>query len=305
MKTNFKSNFVLFIVLLSSINFANAQSDFDAKLNAISDSVAAKINQKGKTKVGVWDFTDADGQTSNIGKYISEEMSVDLTNSAKTFTMMDRNHLNTIMKEHRLNAEGFIDANTAKELGMMKAVDAIVTGTITIFGDNIKLTVKVLDTETAMIIAATKGDLPMTPELESFLGVPGMNKQNQGSSSRGFNNVPLNSNEQYNNPETAGAECEKNNWGTYCFENATQHSVEVSLSCVWCQTKALTLDPGQTNCFYRLDVSKDYEYDIKNVAESSNNNRPGYNGHFPQATTSDKHGQVLVEKCKSKTFVIK
>ncbi|MGB4848034.1 MAG: FlgO family outer membrane protein [Saprospiraceae bacterium] len=282
----------VFFVLLT-LSYTVAQGDFDAKLTTLSDTIAKKINLQGKKVIAVWDFTDNDGQITNLGKYLSEEISINLTNYSGSFHMMDRNHLNTILREHKLNAEGFIDANTAKELGKMNAVDAIVTGTMTIFPDKIKLTIKVLDTETALIIAATKGDLPITPDIASFIGVPDMAAGNASTTNRGFNNRPLSSNEQLNNPETVNKECETNNYGDYCFQNNTQFRLKVILyygTNNGHDSDLLTLDPNQTQCLYNLKA-KSYDYRIDQLS--------------PSFYMEWKLGSILIEKCKSKTFVIK
>jgi len=49
-------------------------------------------------------------------------------------------------------------------------VDGLVTGTITPFGDTLRLSVKVLDTTTARMIAASTADIPKTKAIEELLG---------------------------------------------------------------------------------------------------------------------------------------
>lgn len=275
------------LILVQSVN-CFSQSEFDSKLQALSDTIAFKINAIGKKKVAVWDFTDPDGQVTRLGKYISEEMSVNLTNSAKSFNVMDRNHLSTILREHKLNAEGFIDANTAKELGRMQAVDAIVTGTITILEDRIKISVKVLDTETALIVAASKGDLPIK-EVASFIGISDGNSS--GTTNRGFNR-PLNSNEQYNNSETVNNSCKENNTGDYCFTNSTNYKLVITVV----NRAKFSLEPSQSQCLYNINAGP-IQYNFKEDYQLYNRTR---NTHA-QKTGS---GEVLIEQCKSKTFII-
>jgi len=294
--TTLNSIYLTLLFISASVFQLFGQTDFDKKISMLSDSVAKKINDRGKTKVAVWDFTDADGNVTNLGKYLSEEISVNLTNAAQTFSVMDRNHLNTILREHKLNSEGFIDANTAKELGKMNAVDAIVTGTVIVFNDKLKLTIKVLDTETALIIAATKGDLPIDEDVASFLGIPDVTSDNNGAN-RGFNR-PLSSNEQYNNPETVSKDCEQKNTGDFCFTNSTKGRIRVNLNIVqgYFNTQYMVLESGQTQCFYNLQAVA-YKYDVR---QSS-----GEIAWGGWQLTEYTQGQILVEKCKSKTFVIK
>jgi hypothetical protein len=62
-----------------------------------------------------------------------------------------------------------MDPQTARKLGQIAGVDALVTGTITPFGDSIRLSVKILDTATARVIGASSGDIAKTKAIEELL----------------------------------------------------------------------------------------------------------------------------------------
>lgn len=279
------------IAFIFFVSICFGQSGFDLKLSSMADSIANKINSKGKKKVAVWDFIDNDGQVTSLGKYIAEELSVDLTNAAITYNMIDRNHLSTIMKEHQLNAEGFIDINTAKELGKINAVDAIVTGTISIFPDKIKVSIKVLDTETALIIAAVRNDLPMTDDIAYYIGIPGGNAKTNNN--MGFNNRPLNSSEQYNNPETVSKDCQQNNTGDFCFLNKKSITIKISLGNGTFTDNTAIINPGQQQCFYNVEVGP-----TRYLYTDETHRHSGFMGQVVG------QGQINIEKCKSKTFIV-
>lgn len=141
-----------------------------------------------------------DGNVISIGKYISEQVSDDFSNSNETFQIIDRNHLKTILKEHQLKSEGYIDPSTAKELGKFAGVDYVVTGKITVLSNHINLTIKVLSTETAMINASISGNIQMDENIKELLGI-------SLSGNKGFNGTSLNSNEYINNPASVNNEC--------------------------------------------------------------------------------------------------
>jgi hypothetical protein len=83
--------------------------------------------------------------------------------------VVDRTHLKSIIEEHKLSSTGLIDPQTARKLGKIAGVDALITGTITPFGDSIRLAVKVLDTETAKMISASSGNIARTKAIEELL----------------------------------------------------------------------------------------------------------------------------------------
>lgn len=286
-----KNLYTILLLIITSTQTIIGQSVFDSQLQALAEKVALQIAAKGKEKVAVWHFVNTKGEITNSGKYIAEDFSVYFTNASKdAYQVMDRNHLDQILKEHKLNSEGFIDPETAKELGRLNAVDAIITGTVDILDTQLKVRVKVLDTETALQIAAEIGYLPIDANMASFLGVPGMGSDNslsRNESNRGFNH-PLNSNEEINNPETVSKECESKNIGDYCFANSTNVKLRVQPTFDSRYFTTFTLDPGQTQCLYNL-LATTYSYEIYDT----------------QARGMKAQGEILVVKCTSKTFTIK
>lgn len=143
---------------------------YEKEIEQLSEQMAAKIAAKGKNTVAVVDFTDLEGNVTQLDRFIAEEFSVALAGAGKGFRVIDRTNLKIIIKENNLSATGLIDPATARQLGMITGVDALVTGTLTSFGDNVHLTVKVLDSNTADIIDSAKVDIAKTPAIDELLG---------------------------------------------------------------------------------------------------------------------------------------
>ena len=138
-------------------------------LKPIASSLSAGISSSGHRTAAVVDFTDLEGNPTGLGRFLAEEMSIDLFQIAKGYSVIDRTHLKAILQEHRLSATGLIDPQTARKLGQISGADVLVTGTITPFGDTIRLSAKALDTETAKLIAASTADIPKTPAIVAML----------------------------------------------------------------------------------------------------------------------------------------
>jgi len=130
--------------------------DIDTELSKLADNLAGQIKDQGKKKVTVIDFTDLQGGSSELGKYIAEQLTVDLVMDKKDFSVLDRANLKSILAEHKLTATGLVDPDTAKKLGQFAGVDAIILGTFTPKEQNITLTTKIITTDTAEIIGAAK-----------------------------------------------------------------------------------------------------------------------------------------------------
>jgi TolB-like protein len=132
--------------------------------------MAERIYKAGKKTVAVVDFVDLQGNVTELGRFLAEEFSVNLAAIGKGFEIVDRTHLKTLLKEHKLVESGIIDPLTAKKLGKIAGVDAVVTGTITPFGDSVRLSVKILDTSTAKVIDASSTSIAKTKAIEELLG---------------------------------------------------------------------------------------------------------------------------------------
>ena len=154
------------IFLLANSHFAVA---YEKEINNLSISMAEKIAISGKKTIAVVDFTDLQGNVTELGRFLAEEFSAALVDAGKGFEVVDRIHLKSILKEHKLSATGLIDPATARKLGKIAGVGAIVTGTITPFGERVRISVKVLATETAKVICAFRGNIPKTKAIEELL----------------------------------------------------------------------------------------------------------------------------------------
>src|SRR5882724_1241860 len=102
---------LLIIALCFSIcgsPLARAQ-DMDKELSTLADKLAASIKEQGKKKVTVADFTDLDGASSELGRYIAEQLTVNLVISKRDFSVLDRANLKSILAEHKLTTQGLVN----------------------------------------------------------------------------------------------------------------------------------------------------------------------------------------------------
>lgn len=143
--------------------------DMDSELTKLSEDLAAKIQTNGCKKVTVLDFTDLQGNSSELGRYIAEQLAVNLVLQKRQFSVLDRANLKSILAEHKLTATGLVDPENAKKLGKFAGVDALVIGNITPIGSKITSTVKVITTETAEIVCAAKARFQADESTEKLL----------------------------------------------------------------------------------------------------------------------------------------
>jgi TolB-like protein len=156
-------------ILLTTLLFAPLAHAYEEQIDAIAARVAERVGTVEKRTLAVVDFTDVQGTKTELGRFLAEELSVALLSADQAFRLVDRAHLARIMEESRLGESGIVDPTTAKELGRIAGVDLLITGTLTPLDDSVRLVVKVLETETANVLAGERETLPNSPAIRELL----------------------------------------------------------------------------------------------------------------------------------------
>jgi TolB-like protein len=173
-----------------------------AELRTLASGLAEDIQASGKKTIAVVDFTDLQGNPTELGRYLAEELSVAMARTHKGFEVIDRAHLKAILTEHKLTASGLIDPATAKKLGQISGADVLLTGTMTPFSESVRIAVKALATDTARIIGADTAELPKTATIIELIGhgVGGKDASSGAPPSRAVNDSGTGSAPQPSNP---------------------------------------------------------------------------------------------------------
>lgn len=127
-----------------------------------------------KRRIGVVDFENKTTYGANrLGTSASDILITELAKSGK-FIVVERDKLDKLMAEQKLGMSGAIDPNTAAKVGKILGLNAIVTGSISQFGEDtegseyliaqsksqvVKCTVdiRVVDAETGQVLYADSG----------------------------------------------------------------------------------------------------------------------------------------------------
>jgi curli biogenesis system outer membrane secretion channel CsgG len=155
-----------FVVWSQAISLAQ---EIDKELSDLAEKLAVPIKDHGKKKIAVADFTDLKGASSELGKYIAEQLTVNLVMGKRDFSVLDRANLKRILAEHKLTSQGLIDPENAKKLGMFAGVDALVLGTFIPKTQSISLTAKIITTDTAEIVGAARAEFKRDATVEQLM----------------------------------------------------------------------------------------------------------------------------------------
>lgn len=123
--------------------------------------------------VSVPDFTDLQGEVTQLGRFLAEEVSSALVDAQANQgrpapRVIDRLRLDRVLAERKLESSGLMPVAELREVGRIAGVDALVTGRITPFSDTFRVRVKVLDSRTGEDLMSIDADLPRTRSLSEL-----------------------------------------------------------------------------------------------------------------------------------------
>lgn len=172
----FLSFSLILLILLSCASSRNQMPtseprSLEAQLTNLTDQIIVSLSQKQKSKIAVVEFSDINGEISRFGRYIAEELITRLYRTGK-FDVIERQLLNKVMAEHRLNLSGVVDPESAREIGNILGADAIATGSVTDLGTTVKINARLISTETGQLISVAAVKITKNMTIQNLLGDP-------------------------------------------------------------------------------------------------------------------------------------
>lgn len=159
---------ILALIALTMLPAAPARA-YEKEMKELATDLSKMIKASGKRAVAVVDFTDLEGNTTALGRFLAEELSNSLAASAKDFDVIDRNHLNTLMREQQLTSSGLLNRLMTRKLEV-DGVQALVTGSLTPFGEEeVRVSVKILDVSTAKMLGVNQVNLVQNATIKNMM----------------------------------------------------------------------------------------------------------------------------------------
>lgn len=164
----------LALLLLVSIGLPvfGKEESTDEELQNFSTALSKQVQEANRKKVAILDFTDLQNNPVEVGRYMAEQITVDLVTSKGGFKVVDRANLKSILDEHKLTTSGLVEADNVRKLGAVSGVDALILGNVVDLGESLQVTTKVIATDTAEIVAAVRGKFRKTSELAKLVEKP-------------------------------------------------------------------------------------------------------------------------------------
>ena len=117
---------------------------------SVRDRVSITLQKK---VMALKDFEVVVGRNKDVAKYLQEDLTSLLVDSGQ-FNVVERSKLGTILEEIQLGQTGTIDPTTAQKAGKLLGAEIILTGTLVASGNEWIVNLRLVNTETGLIIAA-------------------------------------------------------------------------------------------------------------------------------------------------------
>ena len=110
-------------------------------------------------KVALFPFVWADGKTDIGSNVVSERLTTRIVRLGK-LEVIERTLLNKVLAEQKLQITGVVSPESAKELGKILGVDAIITGTLIDIAGSVEVNARIISAETGQVLGAQYGKVP-------------------------------------------------------------------------------------------------------------------------------------------------
>jgi TolB-like protein len=135
----------------------------------LATQIATNVSKEKKQKIAILPFRELDGKPTVLGTYVSEELVTDLF-MIGGLDIVERTMLDRVLGEIKLGQTGVIDPETAKKVGKVAGVDAIVTGSITDLQSYVALNCRLIDAQTGHVFAAAQTKIVKDDDVRKIMG---------------------------------------------------------------------------------------------------------------------------------------
>ena len=289
------------ISFLTIQGIALSQSDYNQQLEKAAISITSKINAAGKQNIAVLDFENSNNQISELGSWLSGVFTTHLENtSAGAFSVKNNTDVAKAIQQIKTESgSGAFDTRSIQRLGEISGSDVVIYAIITLMDDHVTVNIKAVN-------PSAGSRTPIGGVLVSFFATEGMRTKyenyidNTVSSSEGNSNNTGAASGVGTDKKSKNPNCKQANTGDICFHNYTKVDLKVNATPYGGWTSQCSLQPGQKQCFYDINVGSIKYYVIDE--QLRNYNQP-LNSKSIQR--HDAEGTLYIELCKEITFIIR
>lgn len=121
--------------------------------NIIAETVVTNITKLPNKRLAVIEFSDLDGNPITFGSLLAERVTTRIVQYGGV-KVVERSLIDKILKEQELSVSDITEVESAKKIGGLLNVDAIVTGIVIQLSNYYEVSVRMIDTQNGLILSA-------------------------------------------------------------------------------------------------------------------------------------------------------
>jgi len=154
-------------LLFSSSTFA--ADSLEEGIGDLARQIVDKSKSESKQSIAVAPFQHGDGSLSVLSNYMVDELVLGLFSIPDAeLRIVERSQLERMLQELKLSQSGLVDVETAKQLGKVHGVDALIVGSITPIGERVRVIARMISTESGRVFSAAATTVPHTETIRSL-----------------------------------------------------------------------------------------------------------------------------------------
>lgn len=140
--------------------YADVKDEVQQKIEEITGLLQNTRTIDKKVRIAVMDFGDFNGNTSDFGRNIAEELINNF--GSKKVNLVDRRQLGKALAELKLNSTDLFNPKFSVRFGELTGATSLVTGTLVDMEGTVRINARLIETETARIISTAGIDIKKT-----------------------------------------------------------------------------------------------------------------------------------------------
>ncbi len=152
----------IFFAACACFSLLFSQLIFSESLDTIAKKMCAASDKLKNKQIAVLPFPYHDGSKGSDSTVISEKLITKIV-ARKKYQVVERSLLEKVFSELKLQNSGVINQETAKKLGNVLGVEALLTGTLINLGNgHIEINARLINAETGLVLAAADEEIQRT-----------------------------------------------------------------------------------------------------------------------------------------------
>ena len=158
----------LFITLLPVA--VKAQVPLENGMTELAQQIVQNSQAKSLTSIAIVPFVNSDGSYSELSNFVVDELVLKLfTIPGNSMKIVERQQLGAMLAEMSLGWADIVSASSTQKLGKVHGVQGLVIGSITDMTDSLRITARLIETETGGVFSAAAINVSKSPTVQALL----------------------------------------------------------------------------------------------------------------------------------------